>query len=94
MSLQDDLIMMTGILLIIAGIVLILKKRKCTLPSRLKRRLRLPSRFFATLGIILLLAGTALIISPLLIVNMGLDFWIVFFLGVFACLMLLIMFFL
>lgn len=94
MSFKDNWIIISGVFLLFAGILLIIQRKKCRLPSAAERRLRRPEKFFATLGVIVFLAGAALVLSPFLIVNMGIDFWILFFMGVFACLLLLFTFFL
>ncbi|MET1248167.1 hypothetical protein ABWW58_05185 [Sporolactobacillus sp. STCC-11] len=48
--------------------------------------------FFMALSTMLLLAGIYSLLAPLLTVMMGADYWILYYIGLFGCLMLLIWF--
>ncbi|RYL95639.1 hypothetical protein EWI07_00205 [Sporolactobacillus sp. THM7-4] len=94
MSVRDYFMIVIGVLLIPGGCYIIVKRKVTLLPKIIMHRIRSIGKFSVTLGTIITLTGMASILSPVLTGTMGSDFWILYFLGIFACLMLLITFFL
>ncbi|RYM06157.1 hypothetical protein EWH99_03465 [Sporolactobacillus sp. THM7-7] len=92
MSLIDFFIVIFGIPLIPAGIYFIGKKKVVCLPKQMMDRIQNIRKFSITLGIIVILLGTASILAPLLTGIIGTDFWVLYFMGIVACLMLLLNF--
>ncbi|EST12970.1 hypothetical protein [Sporolactobacillus laevolacticus] len=87
-----NLWMLLGIFLLICGLVLLSQRKKAALPHFIARRINSLNRFFTTLSIMLILAGIASMLATTLTGMMGFDFWILYYLGIFACLMLLFLF--
>ncbi|MCI1882086.1 MAG: hypothetical protein LKI94_07845 [Sporolactobacillus sp.] len=94
MVIRHIMLMGLGLILILLGTMLIRKRKTLRLPRPITKKMTSVRLFFMTMGIIATLAGIALLIAPILIGKMGIDFWIVFTMGVIVCLMILITFFL
>lgn len=85
-------LMILGIVLIICGLVLFFFRKKIILPLRMARMIKKQHLFFMVLSAMLLLAGIYSLLAPLLTVMMGADYWILYYIGLLGCLMLLIFF--
>ncbi|MFT8361857.1 MAG: hypothetical protein ABF586_10190 [Sporolactobacillus sp.] len=79
-----------GTILILLGFAVLIRTEKILLSASSLRGGRINRRFLGTMTVILILAGVYLLLAPILFVMMGDDYWILFVLGIFACLMLLI----
>lgn len=94
MTFTDYIMVVLGIVFVLSGVAVIRLKQIRFLPQRMVKRINSIRKFSITLGVLLILAGVASILSPLLVVNIGSDFWILYSLGLLACLLLLCLFFL
>ncbi|BBN98427.1 hypothetical protein [Sporolactobacillus terrae] len=82
---------MLGLLFLICSIVLYCFRKKAFLTRLSLQHMNKPVRFLTTVSIILFIAGVYTVLSPLLTVMMGADYWILFIIGILGCLMLLIL---
>ncbi|MCQ2009414.1 hypothetical protein NOM01_05310 [Sporolactobacillus sp. STSJ-5] len=81
-----------GILLIACGFFLFFLKNNTAFTRIIHYRIKNPSRFILTSSIMILLAGVYSVLAPVLSVMMGADYWILYFIGLLGCMMLLILF--
>ncbi|MCL1631081.1 hypothetical protein M3N64_03855 [Sporolactobacillus sp. CPB3-1] len=80
-----------GIILFICGIVLFLLRKKMDLPKWIDRRAKKAQPWWLAVSMMCLIAGIYSMVAPILTVMMGADYWILLYIGLIGCAMLLIL---
>lgn len=92
MSLHLILLILIGLILTLLGAFILKKKRVAIQLQLVSRRVQNAKKFSITLGTIFVIIGIATMLSPLMTLIIGNDYWVLYGFGTIACCLLVLLF--